>query len=116
MPKDSGAVPVKSPPTMADRRDPEPASVRVRPGGLFLIGEVAGRKRRMVGEEPKKEMVEYTINCGDRVFHVTEVQPEAYLEMGSDAVIPVEVRLYTNRAGTTLFSLHMAGNGQGESF
>ena len=69
--------------------------------GLFLIGEVSDRVKKIITTHGMDvEVVTYTISCNDRQrFYVDDFDPEKYFSIGEKVSIPVYVKAYKKKNG-----------------
>jgi len=86
------------------------------PEGLFLVGAVLGRSRRLVGEN-KAEVVSYRIVAGGRMHVVDCFEPKTYHAVGERIKVEVYPSAYRRKDGGVSISLRLATEaGQGEEF
>lgn len=71
--------------------------------GLFVVGAIAGRTKRMVGAERQKELVTYKIQTPDAVFYIKDWDAnEEYFQVGEAVELPVRVSTYTSCGSTRI--------------
>lgn len=66
--------------------------------GLWVVGTVVGRTRRLVGER-NLPLVTYRVACGDNVHDIQhwDPAPDAILERNSEVSLRVEIRVREGR-------------------
>ncbi len=77
--------------------------------GLFLVGEIEDRVRKMViSQGIEVEVVTYTISCGTgRNYYVDDFAPNDYYNLHEKAVIPVYIKAYKKKNGEPSYMLKL---------
>ena len=78
-------------------------------GGLFLLGTVTDRTRRMVPKDnPTTLIVTYTVDDGmGRKCYVDDYAPRNFFEVGMFINVPVYIKAYTKRNKEPAYTINI---------
>ncbi len=67
--------------------------------GLYLIGTIANRSRKLIDDKGKKnEVIYYLIQTGsDEYYFVYDFEPKSYHEVGEEVSLPIISHPYIGR-------------------
>jgi len=97
--------------TQKSASSPQSSPVQALEPGCYIIGVIARRTRREVGEK-RKVLVQYTVQCADSVQTIEHWEPQsvdACYPVGAEIAIKVNPSVRVDKRGIPRFAFRVPG-------